>query len=753
MSQLDNTPDGNLSSDKLEMLSAFDDLKHNSILLSIPGLFIGVLIMGAVASSTQDYTWALGVAIGLFFLIPLSWAASQRSFLIAALLVIFGLLGSILATVMWGHIYPALFLLVLPVGYICLTLDSTIGIFSAVAFTLLVLVAPGTLKNISNDLRMVTILGIWGIMGLSWLTLRPLLTAVDWSWKAVRRSNELLAKSQDFQVQLQQAIVDLSNANTQLNRLNKLANNLRQEAEDERRIKQQFVANVSHELRTPLNMIIGFSEMILKTPDTYGRRIPAALLADLEVVLRNSQNLSSLVDDVLDLSQIEAGQMALVREWVQVPEVVASAALSVRPLFESKHLNLEITIDRDLPQVYCDRTRIREVLLNLLSNAGRFTDEGGVEVQVWHEGSGVSFSVKDTGPGISDEDKNRLFQPFQQLDATTHRLHGGTGLGLNISRSFVEMHDGKMWVESKPGQGTTFSFHLPVEPAAFSLAAFGRWVNPYTVIEKPSQRISSQPLVDSRPRFLVVEDGTVLQRLLRRYLSNVEISAIADPGGVLAALEQTPAQVVLLNTGAFNDTASILREVNLPHNIPAILCSLVDPLQYIPNEDIPKALVKPVSRERLLQALADLQRPIKIILVVDDELDAQKLFTRMLTSARRGYRVLRAGNGLEALSLMRAQAVDVVLLDLFMPEMDGFQFLKAKAQDAQISTVSVVLISAQDLHATPVVSNYLAVARSGGLSVRQVLEFVQAFIAIMTPDGVLTPVPTSGAARSAILHD
>ena len=170
---------------------------------------------------------------------------------------------------------------------------------------------------------------------------------------------------------------DLASANVQLARLNQLAQGMRHAAEDARRAKEEFVANVSHELRTPPNMIVGFSEMMLQAPQTYGKKIPSALLADLAVIQRNSQHLSSLIDDVLDLSQIEVGKMALTKERVAFQEVVQAAVTAVRPLFDSKGLHLKTEVPGDLPLVFCDRTRIREVVLNLLSNAGRFTEHGG----------------------------------------------------------------------------------------------------------------------------------------------------------------------------------------------------------------------------------------------------------------------------------------------------------------------------------------------------------------------------------------
>jgi CheY-like chemotaxis protein len=541
-------------------------------------------------------------------------------------------------------------------------------------------------------------------------------------------------------------------------------------------------------------MIIGFCEVILKSPGVYGKNIPGNLLADLQVVLRNSQHLSGLIDDVLDLSQIEARQMALVKEWVRVDEIVAAAAVAVRPLFESKGLALDVQVAADLPAIYCDRTRIREVLLNLLSNAGRFTERGGVRLRVFAEeardsGGGtesiqrqagargplalaeqkgsagavnVLFSVADDGPGISEEDRQKLFQPFQQLDPTIRRQHGGTGLGLSISKSFVELHEGLMWVESEKGKGTTFFFRLPVEPV-LARSGYARWVNPYASYYDKSPRVPDLPAVEKRPRLMVVEartagaqdgvgqmvGGGVLERLVKRYLPEVEVTTALDLLTARAALEEDPAQMVLVNTGQGEDpTAALQAAVELPFHTPAVICSIADPLAFILPDDGdsgtggtnspggPEAvLVKPISYDVLLGALERLEescgRSLRTILIVDDEPDVHRLFWRMLSAAGKGYQVLRAEDGRQALDLLARQPVDAILLDLVMPEMDGFQFLAHRAQDPALCGVPVILISAQDQRGHPIVSNYLVAARSGGLSVQQVLDSIQAFGAIL----------------------
>ena len=205
------------------------------------------------------------------------------------------------------------------------------------------------------------IVHIWGTIWLVWLTSRPLLLARQWFEVSYKQSREALEANRDYQFQLRQALDDLTDAHLQLTQLNRLAHDLRRQADEARRSKEQFVANVSHELRTPLNMIIGFSEMAMNSPETYGRNIPQSLLADLEIVLRNSRHLSSLIDDVLDLSQIDAGQMALMKEPVALDEVVEAAVTAVRPLFKAKGLTLRTELPQDLPQLHCDRIRIRQV--------------------------------------------------------------------------------------------------------------------------------------------------------------------------------------------------------------------------------------------------------------------------------------------------------------------------------------------------------------------------------------------------------
>ncbi|MCS6844095.1 MAG: ATP-binding protein [Caldilineales bacterium] len=721
-------------SDELDALLA--EVRNNTIGLGLIGLYLAgaaVLLAGpGIREPAQNLTLLLLVAVG-----PLAWSLRHRSFSAAAWLLIGASLALVFAIVAWGGAPAALALLALPVGLTTAAISRTAGLGLGVACSLLLWWAPREWLPADGVLRTVALLGVWGIVGLIWLTLEPLVTAMRWAWSGYESSQAALEQARETQVQLKRALEDLTAANAQLTRLNQLAQAMRRAAEEERRAKEQFVANVSHELRTPLNMIIGFSEMITQSPQTYGQPLPPALLADLKVILRNSQHLSKLIDDVLDLSQIDAGQMALTREQMALGEIIEAAAVAVRPLYASKGLSLEIEVAEDLPPVFCDPTRVREVMLNLLSNAGRFTEKGGVRVRAWQAGEDVVVSVADTGPGIAPADQERLFQPFYQTDGSIRRRYGGTGLGLSISKSFVELHGGKMWVESEPGRGATFFFRLPIAPPTLPSSGVARWINPYVAFEPRGRPPSFRPS-PVRPQLLVVEQGNVLQRLLARYVENAEVVAVPSLEAALQRLSQTPARALLVNDLRAGEALErLLASAALPFGTPAIFCALPGLKEAIGALGVADYLVKPISASALLATLDRLERPVRTILIADDEPDALQLFRRMLASSGRGYRVLRAGDGKQAWDLLRHERPDVLLLDLVMPEMDGFQLLAAKSQEPDLRDIPVILISAQDALGHPIASNSLMATRGGGLSAQQLLACINALL------GVLAPLPPS----------
>jgi signal transduction histidine kinase/CheY-like chemotaxis protein len=589
------------------------------------------------------------------------------------------------------------------------------------------------------------LIAIWAILGVMTAVYRPIYQVAQWAWDYFQQAQILLEEAQDRKMELEQALEDLAQANLQLTRLNVMAQGLHQVAENARRAKEEFVANVSHELRTPLNMIVGFSETILQSPETYGGKIPPALLADLMVIYRNAEHLSDLIDDVLDLSQIDAEQMALTKEEVQFLEVVEEATTAIRPLYDSKGLYLDVEAPKSLPLVFCDRTRLREVLLNLLSNAGRFTEQGGVRLRVWLETNDLMVSVSDSGPGITAEDIDKLFQPFQQLDSSIRRRYGGTGLGLSISERFIKLHGGKIWVESKKGVGTTFYFRIPVAPSMLTKNSFLRGITPnWEYLQRT--RPSMAPKANVRPRFVILETGYVLKRLLSRYWDEVEIVSVSNQKEAIAELSRMPAQALLVNDTSVSKTLENLNSARLlPNNTPVIICSMLTGDETRTAYGISVHLVKPISQQQMLQALDELDIKAGTILIVDDEPDALQLFRRMLVSSGRDYKILLAREGQEALNVIRERRPDVILLDLVMPKIDGFQFLELRSQQPDLLDIPIVIISARDPAGQPIVTNALAVTGGKGLSVRQLLVSMEALLKALTtsgPIGDLMPTTT-----------
>jgi signal transduction histidine kinase/DNA-binding NarL/FixJ family response regulator len=724
-----------------------DDLREKAIWLGVAWLYaVGVLLAGGGDYFAVPETH-IGLAVLAFTLAGGVGLLSRLNHTAAAAALIPAGLLLLLAVAIGGQLTVALVLMIFPVWLAALAFGKAACAGVAGLCTLLIFLPSPWLAAATIPLRVTAALAVWGALGMIWVLADSLLTTNQWAWASYERAQTALEEARENQMRLNQALEDRDAVNLQLTRLNRLAQGLRQIAEDERHAKERFVANVSHELRTPLNMIIGFCEMMLNSPRTYGgRRIPQTLLADLSVVLRNSQHLAELINDVLDLSQIETGRMALTKERVALAETIEAAVTAIRPLLDSKRLRLEVQMTEGLPPVFCDRTRIREVVLNLLSNAGRFTEQGGVTVCVRQEGGDVVVSVADTGRGISDQDQERIFQPFEQLDATIRRRYGGTGLGLSISRNFVELHEGKMWVKSELGRGTTFFFRLPIDPPAPLDSGATRWLSPHQPYEERG-RPWRLPPTTVRPRLIVVERGSVLRRLLSRYLDGVEIAALPNLASALQDLARTPAQALVINELA--EAPHQTHDLGaLPHETPLISCAIPDTARAAEALGAVGYLVKPIAQEALLASLARLARPARCVLVVDDEPDALQLFVRMLAEGAPDCRVLRASNGRQALQIIQHDAPDAILLDLVMPEMDGFEFLAAKGNDPALREIPVILISARDPSDQPIISRELVVRRAGGLSVQDLVASIEALTATLGRTKLVAdPAPP------AIAHD
>jgi signal transduction histidine kinase/CheY-like chemotaxis protein len=719
-----------------EFTAATADLFESTsrrLVIATGGIFLVGYLLFVMARPLQSVR-ADPLALLLIATSVLTFWLMRRHFMLAQIVWLGGLLLSItLALHLFRRPEIAFLYALLPLMAV-ITLNRRAGLVMAGVVAILVwwLSSGAGLLPPSYALEIVFMGLFAGVLG--WTATYAMLTVTQWSLFSQREAQRNLEEAQLHRMELRQVQEDLILANQELTRLSVRLRAMHQIAEEARQAKEVFVANVSHELRTPLNMIIGFSELITQSPKIYGVELPPALLSDIATIQRNSQHLSELVNDVLDLSRVEADRMTLSKDWTDISEIIGDAVVTVQPLYDSKGLYLKIDIPQDLPPVFCDSTRIRQVIINLLSNAGRFTEQGGVEIQVRSEEDQLLVSVIDTGPGLAQEEQQKLFKPFQQLDGTIQHRFGGSGLGLTISKRFVELHHGRMWLESEKGMGASVFFSLPIgaPPTVILADAPIRWINPYEPYEPRTRRFKA-PRPKIRPRYVLLEEEDELRRIFGRYLDDVELVSVRDIETAIQEISQVPAQALVVNASPFEDESALMTRLSsLPYGTPAIACWAPCNNKVLKRLGIARYLVKPIDRETLLSALAEIG-DVKEVLLVDDNPELLQLFARMLSADDLHYAVLRASNGRRALSMLRQRQPDVMLLDLIMPDMDGYQVLREKREDPAIRDIPVVVISSRDPLGEPLVSNNLIVTRRGGLSMPEVVASVQSLSRILNP--------------------
>jgi signal transduction histidine kinase/CheY-like chemotaxis protein len=693
-----------------------------------PRIFVFSFVLGlAISIFTRDLSDLIAPRIITLLLMvtPIAaWAIQIRNYRLGIWTLTAGYFIAILMTQVT---YPSSVVLISFSFLVLLTglcISKWAGLATAVVSTVtLGLLASQILLPAGDGLLLISLLLIWGTLLLCWSAIDPLNTLIQWSWYYFTQANEHAETARDRQAELALALQDLTEANRQLQYLNKIVRAAQREAEEASRSKMEFAANVSHELRTPLNMIIGFSETLLEAPRIYQTSLPPAQMADIAAIHRNGCHLQSLIDDVLDLSQIDMHRMALSKERTTLPTLVNEAVEAVGYLYQSKSLGLIVDLPDNLPEILCDSTRIREVLLNLLSNAGRFTERGAVTIRAQVESAQIVVSVADSGPGIPPEQLKRLFEPFQQLDNTIRRRYGGSGLGLAISRAFVEMHGGKMWVESELGVGSTFYFSLPLPYQALAPTSGEELAGRYVELRA---RPLHAPTLQSRPHVAVVGDNQVLQRLLVRYLSEVEIIESASLDEAVAKFADSPFQAIIANAETVEQSVAYLaQQQKLPPHVPYILTGFSAASGGAQLLNVTDYLVKPITRQKLMAALQALPQPVQTILVADDDADMRQLVDRYLSlETGKRYRLLKATNGFETLHLLRTRCPDVLLLDLAMPDLDGYGVLKEKDVDPAIRDIPVLIISAHDLLDEALTSTAIIATTKSGIPVPKVLKAI-----------------------------
>ncbi|NLF03220.1 MAG: response regulator [Anaerolineales bacterium] len=587
--------------------------------------------------------------------------------------------------------------------------------------TALILALPASVAEpMPAGLTMLAVGAIW----LAVILNEPFSQRLRWMQTYTQQAQQVLEEARDSRSELHERMAELAHANRQLALASDRIATLRMVAEEAERTKSAFVAKVSHEFRTPLNMILGLVSLIVETPEIYDVALPRDLREDLRIVHRNCEHLAGMVNDVLSLTQIEAGRLVLRQEWVSLTEIVCEAVESVRPLLNKKGLKASIETPDDLPDVHCDRTRIRQVILNLVSNAARFTSHGGITVTVGKGNQRVLVRVSDTGPGIAPQDLERIFEPFCQGSAEPWLDRGGTGLGLSISRQLVQLHGGRMWVESELGVGSTFTFDLPLGALAPRTATPGHLIRPDWLWRERAYRTeeAAAPEEWRRPRVVVSDPVGSLGLLLTSYADEVEIVQCPDPDDVARELERCPAHSVITNAATPEDALALASKLRaLVSDTPIFACAVPRKVDLVQEASALGYLTKPVSPDALASAIAGLGQPVRQALIVDDDPDALLLFARMLHRCDSTIVVATSSSGEEALEKIRGSHLDLVLLDVRLPGMNGWQVLERIKQESG-TTPAVILLSAQDAPDQAPESPVLLLTTGHGLSIQQVLR-------------------------------
>jgi signal transduction histidine kinase/CheY-like chemotaxis protein len=525
--------------------------------------------------------------------------------------------------------------------------------------------------------------------------------------------DKLLRLNQKLESKVEKRTIDLQSINDQLSdeirerklmesllaHHVKIADEARERAEDANRIKSEFLANMSHELRTPLNAIIGYSEILEEDAEEDGQ---VDLIRDLQKIRNAGKHLLNLINDVLDLAKIESGKMSLYFESFDIKKLAEDVINTVQPVCSKNNNKITLSCAKDVGLMRSDLTKVQQSLFNLLSNASKFTHAGHIQLIITKEVNDagekiISFKVSDTGIGMKPDQLKKLFRAFSQADNSTTRKYGGTGLGLAITKQFATMMNGEILVESEYGKGSTFTLNLPQIAQQFeddiTTSSFEENITPSGIFNPHYTKT-----------VLVIDDNHNDRRFLHRYLTGEGYNvALATNGqqGLQMALEILPDLITLdVMMPEMDGWETLVRLKNNPKlaNIPVVMSSIIEDRHLAQTLGAADYLVKPVEKQRLVNVLdKHISRDEQgCILVVEDDEASREMMCRMLV--QEGWTVQSAANGLKAIDCIQAEQPLIILLDLMMPEMDGFEVIKTVSQNPNWHKIPIIVVTAMDLN-------------------------------------------------------
>mgnify|MGYP001039323085 CR=1 FL=1 len=526
-------------------------------------------------------------------------------------------------------------------------------------------------------------------LAVAWATAGSFYHAIELAEGSEKRAWQHAREAMQRRAQLQAKEKMLRDMYALLERTNHELELARREAEQLKEIKARFAAQISHELRTPLNLILGFSRMMYRCPEAYGDvRWTPELRLDVYEIYRASRHLSELIDDILDLARIEANRLPLKLEMTDLAELVRDAAATARNLLRTSAVTLEVNVQENLPPVLADRTRVRQVLLNLLNNAVRFTDSGSITVSLRAEAGEVRLSVVDTGVGIPPEELESIFDEFAQAKGSDDR--GGTGLGLALCKQIVQLHGGRIWAESAPGRGSAFHFTIPI-PKTGAARSRLRYYRP----------AGWQPPLPPNPLgkvAVILAPDEAAGRAVARHLEGYRAIILTRLDSLPEVVEsEHPAGIILVS-----DPLSPQARIAAPEDIwqlvgrpdlGVIECSV--PMESLACRflGVQAYLTKPVEPEQLLACIRRTCTPPRRILILDDEAAFRSLMERVLSSEYPQATVEACSNGAEGLTCLTQQRFDLVLLDLAMPGGSGVEFLQRAKESGLLREAKVIVLT------------------------------------------------------------
>jgi signal transduction histidine kinase/DNA-binding response OmpR family regulator len=482
---------------------------------------------------------------------------------------------------------------------------------------------------------------------------------------------------------------------THLKRTEEALQAAKEQAEQASRTKSEFLANMSHELRTPMNAIIGFTRLIMRRCKDL---LPERQYGNLEKILASANHLHGLINDVLDLSKIEAGRMEVRPVEFALEPLLDQCLRTVEPILRGGRVRLVKEVDSGLLALLTDQDKLRQILINLLSNATKFTEAGSITLSTRREGDRIAVAVADTGIGIPTDQLDLVFEEFRQVDSSSTRQYGGTGLGLSISRSLARLLGGNIVLESTPGVGSTFTLTVPARYQGAEPRAPAHEPVAAAVTEEPTAR---EVRAGGGRLVLAIDDDPDVILLLKENLADAGyrvVGASNGADGLKLARELQPSAITLDIIMPEIDGWQVLHGLKVDpatRDIPVLLLTVVDQKDLGYRLGAADYLMKPFDRDDLIAALQRVAPHCRRLLVVDDDPNVADLVRQSLEDEP--YRIDVAEDGLAALEAIATQRPDVILLDLLMPRMDGFEVIASLQKDPERRDIPVIVLTAKTL--------------------------------------------------------